>query len=263
MGQGDVDLNSFVRLPYSNRDVSQVSRFIIGQPLPKDLEDILDLMEGRASLFHVKLKSGEELLVKPYVSTAESDVISRLCDSEMSPVLGFNDHYFAEGRIRIPSIDRAIESKATFLDYVSGLFGRALYLLHSREIGYNGRFNNHVFADDITKKVKISNFSRARITQEPAALHVDVIAALMYLEALAQMHNIEDKTFFAAIRNFKSSYAIDDRSERVWNIASTYCLFVESSTLIGKALNMLLPPPPRIIYPASDHGNGGRPRPRF
>ncbi len=266
MGIHIVDLNSFPDIPYRNADILQVAKVGEGQPLTNGLEGILDLTEGRPYLFHVrlkdvkygkKLKKGIELLVKPYVSKYEPEVAARLVGSEMSPILGVNGEYFVEERIRIPSIDSALAAKATFLDEVAGLFGKALYLMHSRGISYNGRFNNHVFADDITKKVKVSNFSRARITSEAAALSVDIIEALSYMEALAQNYKVEDSHFFDAMRKFKSDYAVDDKSRITWDVATNHFLYIVGSPLMISALKMFLPSPPPARYP--NNGKVSRP----
>ena len=252
-----INLNSFPGLPYDNTHISNTEKITIGQALPASLEGILKLSEGRAFLFHVVLKNGEDIFVKPYVSRTEKEVIDKLLGLDISPVLSANADYFVEERIRIPPIDSALAAKATFLDYVAGLFGRALYSMHSRGISYGGRFNDNVFADDLTQRVKVSNFSRARLSTEPTPFYVDVIEAFTYMEALAQQNHVDDKHFLNAIKNFKSTYARDDKSVKIWDMAVYYFLYVSDSPTVVKALNKLLPPLPQAIYPKNGNSRQG------
>lgn len=227
-------LNRFKGLPYRNVDILHADK-VTSESEPSQLERAVSL-DGRDYLDHVKLKNGKELFVKPYVSDEERSVIARLKGLEISSVLDFDNDYFVEERIRIPSIESALESKATFLDLVAGLFGKALYLMHSRGVRYNGIFDHHVFVDELTGKIKISDFSRAQLTLKPVELHEDIVQALRYMEHLAQRYEIPKKDFKEAVSRFKENYAIDELSRRVFLIAETQLLYVESSPLMAKAI---------------------------
>ena len=116
-----VDFSTFPNLRYKNSDIQNVAVAIAGESNPNDLECITNSIEQRDHLFYVRLKDKKELLVKPYLSAQEREIIPRLYNSEISGVFGFNQHYFVEEGIRIPSIDSALENKSIFLDEVADL----------------------------------------------------------------------------------------------------------------------------------------------
>lgn len=222
-----VDFSTFPNLRYRNPDIQNVAVAIAGEPKQIDLEGITNSIEQRDHIFYVRLRDKKELLVKPYLSVQEREVIPRLHNSEVSGVVGFNKDYFVEEGIRTPSIDSALESKSVFLDEVAGLFGKALYIIHSRGISYNQKFNNRVFADDITGKVRISDFSKAQLSRESAPFIVDLMEAFNYMESLARSYGVKEQDFFKAVDNFVSSYALEDRSREILMGTATHYLYNE------------------------------------
>ena len=238
MAQPIVDFSTFPSFRYSNADIQTVIPYREGSPKPTDLEGITNSSEIRVYLFYVKLKDKGELLVKPYLSEQERAVISLLHNSEISGVIGFNQNYFVEEGIRTPSIDSALQAKAIYLEEkAAGLFGKALLQMHQRGVVYGKRFNNRVFVDDITGKIKISDFSKAQITDELSARIVDLTQALNYMESLASIQDMSDKQFFTAVRNFKSGYALYEDGKRVFEGAAQYFLsYLDSQSRIVRAI---------------------------
>ena len=238
-----VNFSAFPGLGYKNSDIQNVAVAMAGEPKPRDLEGITNSVEQRDRLVYVRLKDKKELLVKPYLSAQERELIPRLHDSEVSRVIGFNHNYFVEECVRTPSIDSALESKSVFLDEISGLFGKALYLMHSRGISYNQKFNNRVFADDITGKVRISDFSSVQLNRESAPFIVDSMEAFNYMESLARSYGVKEQDFFKAMANFVSPYALEDRSRTILMGAATHYLYNEQpKNPIRMALERTLKP---------------------
>lgn len=207
----DVDLNIYEGFPYTNEDIAKLEKITVGHPIPPSLEGIIDL-DGRDHLFYVELKDGKKALVKPYKSNTEKEVLAKLRDSGISLCYVSQDTsngYFVEEVPTLPTIETALKSGSTFLYKVSGLLGEALYLMLSRDINDNGRFNNRIFVDDIGKKVKVSNFSNATITSSPAHLRGGIIRAFSYIESLAAEYKVGETDFLRAIKSFSLGYLVD------------------------------------------------------
>lgn len=221
----DVDFDS-LNLPYKNSDILEVKKVTSGA-IPSPLEHIVDLMEGRDHLLYVRLKDGKELLVKPYKSTSEREILARLRGSKISLVLGHTPEdtkpgYFFEELPGIPSIEDALKSRSTFLPKVADLFGMALYTIHSKGVSYNGRFDRHVFADDISKKVRISNFSNAVFASSQSYLRSDIIQAFKYMETLATEYHVGEKDFLRAIGGFSLGYMVPIDGENKFSTKGVY-----------------------------------------
>lgn len=198
---------SFVE-PIKESDIVSVVKVSAGHSIPPTLEGIIDLMEGRDHMFYLRLQGGNDILAKPYNSENEREVLKRLKDLGVSHVISLNDAYFVEEKPRTPSIERTLTTSVTSFREVSNLFGRALYLLHSSGVGYDGSFEHHVHADTIANQVKISNFSSAKLTSEPNQLMLDIIMAFKYMETLALKYNVKEREFIHGVAGFIVEYVL-------------------------------------------------------
>lgn len=259
MEKSTIDFRRFPNLPYTNKDILEQIRISAGQALPPSLEGVIDLMEGRDHLYWVRvkerlkgvLKGVDQLLIKPFEGDQELHVIVALRDSEISLVLGFNEDYFVEERVKIPSVESALANKSTYLSHVAPYLGKALYELHSRGVSYNGKLDNHFYADDITGRFKLRNFSKAGIDATHSELVRDAQKALQYLQSLSSRTIRQDQSekgkrkeqieeLSKAVSAFRVGYVRDSRTERALEGAAQsifYCL--EGVRPIVKVLKMI------------------------
>ncbi|MBI2651966.1 hypothetical protein HYX00_00750 [Candidatus Woesearchaeota archaeon] len=246
-----VDFNRFPNLPYKNTDIISPVRINEDQAVPPNLDGV-DL-EGRSHLLYVRVrtpKGEEELFVRPYSGVDERHAIAELRKSGVTAVLDHNKDYFVEERIEIPSTDKALEGRVTFLDATARLFGKALYQIHSRGISYNGEFENHVFADDIRGEVKITNFSKAKAMSGMCLLMEDAIKALQYIESLLpptanqtqskrKQQKKQEDGLFRAVKAFRDEYSKDEM-EHIFKGAVQYAFYyLDSKSPLVKVLKRL------------------------
>lgn len=277
-----VDFSTFRDLPYKNADIARVER-INGYNIPEELvatlKSVKNLAEERDHLFYVTLKPNlrkaarstearhSELLVKPYISDREKEVIRRLFGyrTPVSAVVGIRDDYFVEEPIRTPSLDTAVEENLLSVENAARMFGEGIRLVHSANVAYNGNFANHVFVDDIVAdpryRVRFSNFSQAVLVDNLIPLMSDVKNAFFYLESLVSRESeintrvrasLEqtglghrkgqynpEKRLANAVRQFMEGYVRDNKSSSIFEGALSEVTYYEEDTLLVKALNKL------------------------
>lgn len=211
--------------PIKYEDAASIQKISAGQT--GTLDTIVDL-EGRGHLFYARLRDGREAFAKPYKSTSEREALERLRETGVSTVIGTNDGYFVEQKPAARLIEDILNAGASNLREVTGLLGEAIYLAHSSGVVYGGKFNGHVFADTIEKKITISDFTATMLAHSPSGMRVDIVRALRYIEFLAdydtilrfhagrgkseskrkRFEEVRQRYFYDAIVSFIANYAI-------------------------------------------------------
>ena len=158
---------------------------------------------------------------KPYSSKNEKKALQAMQGTDITFILGFNEHYFAEEVPKVPAIEELLGKGKINLQEIAQLFASALYKIHSSGIAYNRDYDNSLYADSLRQEtLKVANFSMA----SPAAQKLvrgDLIRAFRYFESLADYDTviafqqsrgkpeIAKTYFYKAVASFVTNYVLE------------------------------------------------------